>query len=275
MTYSKEFLSLYNDLYAVIDYPQALSEEVHYVAELWKDFCSLPHEIKKQCSFKAQHEDWNSGYILREGKGHDHKEYYHVQPNHNDLVYKHELNQLMSEYPIVKEFFQSAESVVGKLRDFIEHIAHDLSRDNKHLENLVEQFRSGYEQNYGVLRFLHYTPDPKQTVIAEPHFDIGGMTFHVYESNPGLQFLSYNLQWMNAPLIEGKTLMFNAYGLERLSGGVLQRTWHRVIQKPGIEQERYSAVFFADFPDGLNWDTETMGRAKLQPQSYKPKSRLQ
>jgi len=276
MNYSEEFLSLYNNLYAVIDYPQELANEVRNVAELWKKFCALPLDVKRRCSFESQDEDWNSGYILRSQKdGYDNKEFYHIQPNHAQLVEEAGLVATMRDYPVVKDFFDKSERAVALLKEFVAQVSDDIARDNPHLKDLRDQFLEGFEKNYSVLRFLHYTPDPDQYVIAEPHFDIGGMTFHVYESAPGLQFMKWDHSWEDAPLVEGKTLMFNAYGLEHMSDGVLQRTWHRVIQTAGSEgNERYSGVFFADFPNNSHWDTTKQGRAKLQPQLYGPQKSL-
>jgi isopenicillin N synthase-like dioxygenase len=276
MNYSEEFLSLYNNLYAVVDYPQELADEVKRVALLWQDFCTLPLDVKRRCSFIAQHEDWNSGYINRTKEaGHDNKEYYHVQPNHAQLVEQAGLTATIRDYPVIKDFFDRSEHAVELLKDFVEEIAGRIAKDNPHLADLQEQFIKGYGENYSLLRFLHYTPDPDQYVIAEPHFDIGGMTFHVYESAPGLQFMKWDNSWEDAPLLDDKTLMFNAYGLEHMSDGVLQRTWHRVIQTAGSEgNERYSGVFFVDFPNGSNWDTVKQGRAKLQPRLYEPQKPL-
>lgn len=276
MNYSEEFLSLYNNLYAVVDYPQELARRVEQVAELWKGFCALPLDVKRRCSFEAQHEDWHSGYINRSKEGgYDNKEYYHLQPHHAELVKEAGLDATIRDYPVIKNFFEEGEAVIADLREFAQGITDKIQHDNPHLPDLTEQFLAGFEKNFSVLRFLHYTPDPDQYVIAEPHFDIGGMTYHVYESSPGLEFLHWDGSWRDAPLRSGKTLMFNAYGLENMSGGVLQRTWHRVVQTDGYGgEERFSAVFFVDFPNGSNWDTTVKGRAKLQPQMYDPQKPL-
>ena len=275
MTYSKEFLDLYNNLFALIPYPQDLADEVLQVAELWKDFCKVPQNIKSQFSFRGQHEDWNSGYILRSTKdGYDEKEYYHFQPNHKEILRKSGSEKYTQEYPVIHDFFESCDQVMTKLYDFVLDHVNKLSGENEYLSELPEQFKKGFLQNYGVLRFLHYTPQQDAEILAEPHFDIGGMTFHVYENSEGLQFLNYDEEWQDAPLIEGSTVMFNAYGLESMSGGVLQRTWHRVIKKEDTDEERFSAVFFADFPDNPNWDTTILGRAKSQPMEYRTKKEL-
>lgn len=275
MTYSKEFLDLYNNLFAVIPYPEELADEVLVVAELWREFCALPQDVKSQFTILGQHEDWNSGYIARSTKeNHDEKEYYHFQPNHLEIVSSLDVEHVFEQYPVVKEFLESCDSVVRRLKDFVHNHASKLAQNNEHLRDLPDQFLAGFEKNYSLLRFLHYTPDPKSELLAEPHFDIGGMTFHVYENSEGLQFMDWDGSWKDAPLIEGSTVMFNAYGLESMSDGVLQRTWHRVVPKEGQAKERYSGVFFADFPDNPNWDTTKLGRAKFQPMEYREKKEL-
>jgi len=239
MTYSKELLDLYNNLFALIPYPDHLAQEVVQVAELWKEFCKLPLEVKRKFTYGAS-----------------------------------ENQKSLDEYPIIQEFFNSCDEVVIKLYDFILDHTYKLAEDNEHLANLPAQFVQGFSENYALLRFLHYTPEPDSEVLAKPHFDIGGMTFHVYENSEGLQFLDYENKWRDAPLVEGSTVMFNAYGLESMSGEVLQRTWHRVVRKDGMPEERFSAVFFADFPDNPNWDTTVLGRAKFQPMEYQDKKAL-
>jgi len=275
MTYSKEFLDLYNNLFALIPYPDHLAQEVVQVAELWKEFCKLPLEVKRKFTYPTENEDWHSGYIHRTVQaGHDDKEYYHFQPNHSEFLGASENQKSLDEYPIIQEFFNSCDEVVIKLYDFILDHTYKLAEDNEHLANLPAQFVQGFSENYALLRFLHYTPEPDSEVLAKPHFDIGGMTFHVYENSEGLQFLDYENKWRDAPLVEGSTVMFNAYGLESMSGEVLQRTWHRVVRKDGMPEERFSAVFFADFPDNPNWDTTVLGRAKFQPMEYQDKKAL-
>jgi len=275
MTYSKEFLDLYNNLFALIPYPQDLADEVVQVAELWKEFCELPMDVKKEFSFPTDNPDWHSGYIHRTvTEGHDDKEYYHFQPNHQEYLDAQKAESVLVEYPVVQDFFVLCDHVVSKLHGFILERAEKIAKDNEHLSMLPEQFIQGFAKNYAVLRFLHYTPNPNSELLAEPHFDIGGMTFHVYENSEGLQFMDWDGSWKDAPLVNGSTVMFNAYGLESMSGGVLQRTWHRVVPKEDQAEERFSAVFFADFPDNPNWDTTVLGRAKFQPMEYKKKKEI-
>ena len=92
------------------------------------------------------------------------------------------------------------------------------------------------------LRFLHYTNNVKDEIIAAQHFDRGLFTLHLYESHPGLQFLNLDMEWKDAPIKIGKTVVFNAYRGERLANSELQKTWHRVIQQGRIFGRHFTAT---------------------------------
>lgn len=272
--YSQEFLDLYNDLFAVVEYPQELADQVAAAQPLWEEFCSLPQEIKSRFDFPD--EDWNFGYIKKGSKeNEDEKEYYHFAANHQELLDKHNLNDLVEQEPQAAAFFSYCEKLLGLVTEFA--VTHNtaLAKDNPHLDGLVEQTASGFEKSLGLIRFLHYTPAQDAEILADAHFDRGAMTFHLYESQEGLQFLNWDGSWRNSPVEEGKTVLFTGYGLESLSDGVLQRTWHRVMPDPHAQSpERYSIVLFCDFPDVPGWDRFTNGIARLQPQEYQPKKEI-
>ncbi len=274
MTYSKEFLDLYNNLFAVIEYPQDVAKQVAGSHPLWKEFCELPQEVKDMFHFGG--DDWNYGYIKKGSReNEDQKEYYHFSFHHKQLLEKHDLLGAVEEYPVVKKFFSYCDNLFDLVAGFAHEYTEVLAQENEHIASLPEQTKKGFEGPFGVIRFLHYTPPEDAKVLAEPHFDRGGMTFHLYESQDGLQFLDWDGTWRDAPVLQDKTVLFSGIGLEALSGEVLQRTWHRVIaDKHATSPERYSIVLFCDFPDMQVRDRKRDGIARLEPMEYKDKKEL-
>ncbi len=274
MRYSREFTDLYNNLFAIISYPQDVAQQVAAAHPLWKEFCELPQEIKD--SFVFGGDDWNFGYIKKGSKeNEDQKEYYHFSAHHKELLKKHGLLEAVEDNPTVKRFFSYCEELFGAVTGFAIEYNKILAQDNEHIAMLPEQTKKGFERSQGVIRFLHYTPHPDAEILADPHFDRGGMTFHLYESQEGLQFLNWDGVWTDAPVLTDETVLFSGIGLERLSQDVLQRTWHRVVaDKHATSPERYSIVLFCDFPDVPARNRFVDGIARLEPQEYKPKKGL-
>lgn len=274
MTYSKEFLDLYNNLFAVIPYPQDVATQVAASHPLWKDFCALPQEVKDIFHFGG--DDWNYGYIKKGSKeNEDQKEYYHYSFHHRELLEKHGLLEELEKYPVAKKFFEYCDELFGQVTNFAYEYTTVLAKNNTHIADLPEQTKKGFEGPFGVIRFLHYTPPKDAEILADPHFDRGGMTFHLYESQEGLQFMDWDGTWRDAPILKDETVLFSGIGLEALSDKVLQRTWHRVIaDEHATNPERYSIVLFCDFPDVQVRDRKRDGIARLEPQKYVPKKDL-
>ena len=273
MNYSDEFLQLHDSLYAEIDYPADLAHHVEHVAALWKIFCTLDQDIKDQFDFDG--DDWDFGYIKKgSAENEDQKEYYHFSKHHGGLLIKHDVTAVADKHPEATEFFAAAEDLYKEVVLFAIAHGEKLALNNPLLETLPEQLARGYNEHKGVIRFLHYTPPVDAEILADPHFDIGGMTFHLHESANGLQFMDWDGSWRDAPVHEGKTELFSGYGLELLTDGIIQRTWHRVIAGENKGVERFSMVLFCDFPDVPGWDSAVRGIARLEPQKYSPKKNL-
>lgn len=229
---------LRDNLFVGVDYPKNITDLIG-TANLWLQFCSLPLETKRKFEFMNHQGDADPGYRIRsKTEGREDKEYFHVYQNILELANKDGNASLVNDTPALKEFFEYAITVQQAAHDFAMQIGREMGKDLPELLKLIDdgQLRS-------VLRLLHYTNDTDVDVIAAQHFDRSLYTLHLYESGPGLQFLNWDMQWKNAPISVGKTVVFGGYRLEQLTRGKLQKTWHRVVREANVK-DRVSMVLF-------------------------------
>lgn len=210
------------------------------MAEPWRAFCGLPQELKEQMVFPNNPLDaTGTGYFLRSKKeGREDKEYFHAYGNMFELARGIGKDKMLERNQVLKGFFSYAVNVHDKARELALAIGRQVGENVPELIGLIDTGRIN-----SLLRFLHYTNDDKTDVIAAQHFDRSLYTLHLYESAPGLQFLDWDMQWSDAPIGSGKTVVFNGYRLEQLTKGEAQKTWHRVVRKDGV-RDRISMVLF-------------------------------
>ncbi len=95
------------------------------------------------------------------------------------------------------------------------------------------------------LRLLHYPPC-EQTLDGQfgigPHTDYGHLTILAQQRVPGLQILTRDEQWIEAPALAGHFLLNNADLCSRWTNGRFRSAPHRVINKTG--ERRHSIPFF-------------------------------
>jgi isopenicillin N synthase-like dioxygenase len=232
-------------LYADVLYPSELAELMEH-APTWKAFCSLPEAVKEQFAFADDQAEKDPGYKVRErAKGREDKQYYHVTAQHKDLIRKYNLEALVESNPSIKSFFEFADQVYVQASALVTQIAQELE---PHIPGIMEQL--GSKESRFTLRTLLYTPtNVSDMILADPHYDRSGFTLHLYESHPGLQLLDWDMQWKDAPMGPGHTIVFNGYQMERLTNGALQKTWHRVNRATPPGEQRTSMVFFVPFSD--------------------------
>jgi len=106
--------------------------------------------------------------------------------------------------------------------------------------------------NFGnsILRLLHYPPQktapPKGSVRAGAHEDINLITLLLGAEEAGLQAKHKSGVWLDINAPEGAVVVNCGDMLQRLTGGILPSTTHRVLN-PSPERAkfpRYSAPFF-------------------------------
>lgn len=103
-----------------------------------------------------------------------------------------------------------------------------------------------------MVRLIHYPPQPVSNPDAlgiGAHTDIECFTILCQGSQPALQILNVNGEWIEAPPIPGTFVVNIGDMLARWSNDVLISTVHRVLNVTG--EERYSIPFFF----GPSYDT--------------------
>lgn len=115
---------------------------------------------------------------------------------------------------------------------------------------LQERFFDGViDRGNSILRPLCYPPiaaDPASAVRSAAHEDINLITLLVGSAEPGLQILTRDGDWIDAPAGEGLIICNVGDMLQRLTNHVLPSTTHRVINPPSGRRDvaRYSIPFF-------------------------------
>lgn len=97
------------------------------------------------------------------------------------------------------------------------------------------------------LRLLHYPPRPdapEDLFGSAPHTDFGAISVLAQDEIGGLQVMTPDGNWINAPPVPGTFVLNVGDMLHRMTHGVLRSTPHRVINRTG--RERYSCPFFFD-----------------------------
>ena len=108
-----------------------------------------------------------------------------------------------------------------------------------------------------VLRYLHYPPvkaAAEGAIRAAAHEDINAITLLLGAEEAGLELLTRSGEWLAIAPTSGALVVNVGDMLERLTGGALRSTTHRVVNPSGqgARRSRYSMPFFLHFrPDYL------------------------
>lgn len=254
------FNQLRDNLFATVHFPQELSELMKQVG-VWRDFCKLSPEIKQQFAFSDEQVEIDPGYKIRSRVGgREDKEYFHYLPINKDILVRNDLELAARQTPEVQHFFDFSEQLFNLTDPLIEGIAQDLSAEIPEIVEIVRRSKPNR-----IIRFLHYTPqDSAEKMLADQHFDRSGFTLHLYESHLGLELLDWNMQWIPAPMGEGKTITFTGYQMEQLTKGVCQKTWHRVLKNESLrDTTRISVVLFVPFTGVISYDQSTRSQDQI------------
>lgn len=223
-------------------------------------FCALPAETKKilPCSNNAA----GVGYELKEGGGADIKENFDVTMGGLEWLLK---NAEKAENPAVTDFIHQATSLVALMKPSVL----DFSRQAEKAFDL-RGFADEVDRSEGefFVRFIHYFGNRDAgDEIASPHVDQSCFTLHLYESDPGLQGLTYSdRKWINMPVSSGETVIIPSMQMQLRSKGSLKALWHRVIATHHTaEHGRFSAVCFVQLVDSPTRDKEKTGRMQEWP----------
>jgi isopenicillin N synthase-like dioxygenase len=131
-----------------------------------------------------------------------------------------------------------------------------LSAIARHLGLAPDFFVDPVRDGNSILRLLHYPPVPEAApgVRAGAHEDINVITLLLGAEEAGLELLSRDGEWLTVEAPPGSLVVNVGDMLQRLTGGDLPSTTHRVVNPaPGRRHiPRYSMPFFLHFrPDYL------------------------
>ena len=222
--------------------------------EAAKDFFKLPEETKeKYHDAEGGRQRGYTPFGTENAKGQkqaDLKEFWHTG---RKLPPGSKYAATMKETPHVEEvpdfdeatyaFFEAMDSFGHKL---LQAIALHLGLEENWFDDKVEYGNS-------ILRLLHYPPQenppPKGTVRAAAHEDINVITLLLGAEEAGLEVWHRSGQWLSVSPPPDSLVINCGDMLDRLTGGVLPSTTHRVVN-PEPERAkfpRYSTPFFLHF----------------------------
>jgi isopenicillin N synthase-like dioxygenase len=239
-----------------LKYPAIPRRAVSDAMVSWQNFCRMPRDDKEKFAYRD-----DAGYELKERLGltMDYKENFQVTLTAIDrlldsatrvtrtapmsfIAKAHDLVSAVE--PIVMEFAQTAEAAFD-LDGFAEEVA-----ESRH---------------DWVFRYLHYFGGRSEgDVIAAAHADKSGFTLHLFETTPGLEYLTRDLRWEPMPVSPEETVVIPGLQMQLRSRNQLKATWHRVVSTPVPPRahDRYSAVCFIPLTRTPTYNKRGVGRTQ-------------
>ena len=233
-------LKLQTDGFVNVPYPVAVRRMVMESLGLWEKFCSLPKETRRRFQYNEAG-GMGVGCEFKETPGAhlDIKENLQFTRGHQAWL---ETAAVLSD-PIAVSLIRSSAELVHFVAPLVLDFARRLETEFD-LKGLVQEVDEG--QDSWFIRYLHYFGGT--TVgeeIAKSHADKSGFTLHLYESDPGLERLDYDLVWRDMPVSEGETVIIPNMQMQVRSRGQLKATWHRVVStQETAKTGRFSMVAF-------------------------------
>jgi isopenicillin N synthase-like dioxygenase len=243
--------------------PVDLREAVVRAVESWKVFCSLPENARRQFPYNSS-AGMGVGYELKQTSGAnlDVKEDFHFALGSEGWITG--IAEEMKN-PVVSRFVDDARSLAHAMEPLVLDFAQDLERRFA-LEGLAQEVADS--EGSWFVRFLHYFGNRREgDEIATPHADKSGFTLHLYESDPGLQYLDFKKNWQEMPVSAAETAIIPGMRLQYRSRGQLKAMFHRVVAtKETAVRGRFSAVCFVHLNHTPAYDKQKSGRLQeFQP----------
>jgi isopenicillin N synthase-like dioxygenase len=239
-----------------LEYPSNLRKVVEETVVLWEKFCSLPEDVKNR--FVYSNNSDGVGYELKNGigKNADRKENFDITIAGEKWLIE---NLGKIDDPIALDFLRSALSLVDIMKDTVFDFALYLEKEYG-ISDFYDEVKDSKDSFF--VRFIHYFGDRKTgDETASAHTDQSGFTFHLYESEPGLQSLSFNGDWKDMPVSSGETVIIPSMQLQLRSKGKLKALCHRVVATDVTSKTgRYSSVCFVQLKNTSKYDKEKHGR---------------
>lgn len=246
-----------------VPYPREVRNAINSVMRRWVTFCQLPLEEKKKFIFLEDGKNGDAGYEFRQKEGEDPKETFMLTSAQMKRLWEQAAGQ-QNALEFLSRFDLLEQRLWPFLRAYVEQIGKEFL--------LEDGYRDGYIQNTLVnrhlwsYRFLHYLPDAKQSVLASPHPDRGGITAHLAESGPGLEWMDALGEWHPMEMNEGSTVIIPGMQFQLISKGQAKAVWHRVVaNNDSKEYGRFALVVFIHTANTLVYDKKYAGRTQELP----------
>lgn len=240
--------------FAVITDHPVDDEVIAHANKAAKDFFALPEEAKeKYHDAEGGRQRGYTPFGTENAKGQkaaDLKEFWHTG---RKLPEGSRYRATMKDTPVVDEVPEFDEATYAFYQEMDEFGRDLLGAIALHLGLPEDWFDDKVETGNSILRLLHYPPQenppPKGTVRAAAHEDINVITLLLGAEEAGLEVLHRSGEWLSVNPPAGSLVINCGDMLQRLTGGVLPSTTHRVVN-PEPERAkfpRYSTPFFLHF----------------------------
>lgn len=242
--------------FVVATYSDALRTAIERATQSWQAFCELPESEKVKVGYSSA--SAGVGYEYKKGGGYrtDRKENFDI--TRGGLEWLHAQLEHVDNNA-VRQFVTDASAVIKLLNP----IAHDFASSVEEVFG-ISDFTSEVDASNAsfFVRFIHYFGDRipgEETATA--HVDQSGFTFHLFETDPGLQLLNKDLEWCDMPVPTSMTVIIPAMQMQLRSQDTIKALPHRVVAtEQTARQGRFSAVCFVQLAETPKYDKETHGR---------------
>jgi isopenicillin N synthase-like dioxygenase len=242
--------------FVTFPYPADLHAAVKKAAKSWEKFCDLAPEVKTNLPYSNKAD--GVGYELKDGTGNkgDQKENFDVTLAGKAWL---DANAHAINNPTAVQFIEDATALIGLLKPSILDFARQVEEEFG-IEGFFEEVSAGEDAFF--IRFIHY-PGGREVgeETASAHADQSGFTPHLFESDKGLQCMTYEGEWIEMPVGEDGMVIIPAMQLQLRSRGILRALWHRVkATVTTAKTGRYSGVCFVQLKKTPKYDKEKWGR---------------
>jgi len=237
----------------MIRYEPNLKQSVQVAAKLWAEYCALSELEKRELAMDDAHSGF--GYELKDGSGihGDRKENF-------DFTHKGYESLLEStNNTTAQKFIRAADNLSGQIKPMIQTFGKrvDSALARKGFEQVAAQ-----NENNTFFRFLHYPAGTEiGSIVAEPHVDHSGFTFHLYESTGGCEYLTQRRHWQPLPVESGEAVSFGGMQTQLATNGGIEALCHRVVANQKSSRDgRIAIVCFVALANMPTYNRSLHGR---------------
>ncbi|MDB5176413.1 MAG: hypothetical protein JWN75_81 [Candidatus Saccharibacteria bacterium] len=244
--------NLHNDSVEMITYPEDLRTKVLYAAALWNDFCQLPLSTKQMLATNDTQSGIGYESKDKEGASTDRKENFDF-----NLSGSQELQNKVTEINdnTVSTFVKTIQELQSGLLPIIQQFGKDVD------DELFETIAIKSADN-AFFRFLHYPAGAGVgELIAEPHVDHSGFTFHLFETTEGCEMLDQNNEWRPLPVNHDQLAAFGGMQTQLVTEGKIKGLSHRVrANETSSTEGRFAIVCFVALKGIKKYNKKSYGR---------------